>query len=120
MNEGLRGRKLIIGVDRLDYSKGILERFAGSLRGLTRSVRLLANEAEKAGGDWREAITFVRNMAPTIWQRLPERDRIRFLRHVRACVRWEWQCTNLGSSGAPVWSRRYARYTQAIALERNH
>ena len=55
-----------------------------SLRGLTSSVRLLANEAEKMGGDWREAITFVRNMAPTIWQRLPERDRVRFLRHVRA------------------------------------
>jgi uncharacterized NAD(P)/FAD-binding protein YdhS len=55
-----------------------------SLRGLTSSVRLLANEAEKVGGDWREAITFVRNMAPTIWQRLPERDRVRFLRHVRA------------------------------------
>jgi uncharacterized NAD(P)/FAD-binding protein YdhS len=55
-----------------------------SLRGLTRSVRLLASEAEKMGGDWREAITFVRNMAPTIWQRLPERDRVRFLRHVRA------------------------------------
>lgn len=58
-----------------------------SLRGLTSSVRLLANEAEKIGGDWREAITFVRNMAPTIWQRLPERDRIRFLRHVR--VYWD-------------------------------
>jgi uncharacterized NAD(P)/FAD-binding protein YdhS len=55
-----------------------------SLRGLTRTVRLLANEAEQIGGDWREAITFVRNMAPTIWQRLPERDRVRFLRHVRA------------------------------------
>lgn len=55
-----------------------------SLRGLTSSVRLLAKEAEKMGGDWREAITFVRNMAPTIWQRLPERDRVRFLRHVRA------------------------------------
>jgi uncharacterized NAD(P)/FAD-binding protein YdhS len=55
-----------------------------SLRRLTSSVRLLANEAEQMGGDWREAITFVRNMAPTIWQRLPERDRVRFLRHVRA------------------------------------
>ena len=55
-----------------------------SLRGLTNSVRLLAREAEQMGGDWREAITFVRNMAPTIWQRLPERDRVRFLRHVRA------------------------------------
>lgn len=27
MNEGLRGRRCIIGVDRLDYSKGIVERF---------------------------------------------------------------------------------------------
>ena len=54
-----------------------------SLRGLTKAVRLLAREAESCGGDWREAITFVRNMAPTIWQRLSERDRVRFLRHVR-------------------------------------
>ena len=28
MIQGLRGRELIIGVDRLDYSKGLLERFA--------------------------------------------------------------------------------------------
>ena len=57
---------------------------ATSLRGLTHSVRLLASEAEDCGGDWREAITFVRHMAPTIWRRLPERDRLRFLRHLRA------------------------------------
>jgi len=57
---------------------------ATSLRGLTSSVRLLAREAEACGGDWREAITFVRHMAPTIWQRLSERDRVRFLRHLRA------------------------------------
>jgi uncharacterized NAD(P)/FAD-binding protein YdhS len=55
-----------------------------SLRGLTKSVRLLAREAESVGGDWREAITFVRNMAPTIWQRLSEKDRVRFMRHLRA------------------------------------
>ena len=55
-----------------------------SLRGLMKAVRLLAREAESCGGDWREAITFVRNMAPTIWQRLSERDRVRFLRHLRA------------------------------------
>jgi uncharacterized NAD(P)/FAD-binding protein YdhS len=55
-----------------------------SLRGLTKAVRLLAREAESCGGDWREAITFVRNMAPTIWQRLSEHDRVRFLSHVRA------------------------------------
>jgi trehalose 6-phosphate synthase len=29
MTEGLLGRRLIIGVDRLDYSKGLLERFEG-------------------------------------------------------------------------------------------
>jgi uncharacterized NAD(P)/FAD-binding protein YdhS len=57
---------------------------ATSLRNLLRTVRLLAREAEASGGDWREAITFVRNMAPTIWQRLPGRDRVRFLRHLRA------------------------------------
>jgi len=57
---------------------------AASLRDLTRSVRLLAREAEQCGGDWREAITFVRNLAPTIWQRLDGRDRQRFLRHLRA------------------------------------
>jgi uncharacterized NAD(P)/FAD-binding protein YdhS len=55
-----------------------------SLTKLTSSVRLLAREAEKCGGDWREAVTFVRHMAPTIWQRLNQRDRARFLRHLRA------------------------------------
>lgn len=57
---------------------------ATSLRGLTKAVRLLAREAESCGGDWREAITFVRNQAPMIWQRLSEHDRVRFLRHLRA------------------------------------
>lgn len=60
---------------------------SSSLRDLTGAVRLLAVEAERCGGDWREAITFVRNMAPTIWKRLPDRDRQRFLRHLRA--RWD-------------------------------
>lgn len=58
-----------------------------SLRGLAGAVRLLASEAEKCGGDWREAVTFVRHMAPTIWQRMPDRDRQRFMRHLRA--QWE-------------------------------
>lgn len=55
-----------------------------SVRRLTRSVRVLAEEAERCGGDWREAITFVRHMAPTLWQHLPQRDRARFLEHLRA------------------------------------
>jgi uncharacterized NAD(P)/FAD-binding protein YdhS len=56
---------------------------SSSLRSLLRAVRSLATEVEAAGGDWREAITFVRNLAPRIWQRLPDRDRARFLRHLR-------------------------------------
>ena len=58
-----------------------------SLRRIVRAVRVLAAEAERAGGDWREAITFVRNLAPVLWQRLPESERRRFLRHVR--VYWD-------------------------------
>ncbi len=57
---------------------------ASSLRSLVSATRILAREAEASGGDWREAVTFVRNMAPALWQRLPERDRRRFLRHLRA------------------------------------
>jgi len=56
---------------------------SSSLRRLLHSTRVLAREAEQIGGDWREAITFVRHMAPTLWQRLSERDRRRFLRHVQ-------------------------------------
>lgn len=57
---------------------------SASLQRLLRSARVLAREAQRMGGDWREAVTFVRHMAPTLWQRLPEHERRRFLRHVRA------------------------------------
>ena len=50
---------------------------------LLRTVRELADETERRGGDWREAVTFVRNIAPALWQRLPAREKRRLLRHVR-------------------------------------
>ena len=72
---------------RPDAFKGdgnaVLLASSSSLRRLVHSTRVLAREAEEIGGDWREAITFVRHMAPTLWQRLSERDRRRFLRHVQ-------------------------------------
>jgi uncharacterized NAD(P)/FAD-binding protein YdhS len=46
-------------------------------------VRELVHDTERRGGDWREAITFVRNIAPALWQRLPLRERRRMLRHLR-------------------------------------
>ncbi len=57
---------------------------SSSLRRLVSVTRMLASEAEKLGGDWREAVTFVRHMAPTLWQRMAPKDRERFLRHLRA------------------------------------
>jgi uncharacterized NAD(P)/FAD-binding protein YdhS len=58
---------------------------AASFSALTlfRSVRQLADETERRGGDWREAVTFIRNIAPALWQRLPAREKRRMLRHVR-------------------------------------
>ena len=54
-----------------------------SARQLLRAVRELTDEVQRRGGDWREAITCVRNLAPAIWQRLPHSERQRFLRHAR-------------------------------------
>ena len=54
-----------------------------STRRLFRAVRELTEEVQSRGGDWREAITRVRALAPSLWQRLPTRERKRFLRHAR-------------------------------------
>ncbi len=50
---------------------------------LLRSVRELADDTERRGGDWRETITLIRNIAPQLWQRLPAREKRRMLRHIR-------------------------------------
>jgi uncharacterized NAD(P)/FAD-binding protein YdhS len=55
-----------------------------SLRRLVREVRSLADDIERRGGDWREAITAVRDVAPALWQRLAVRERKRFLRHLHS------------------------------------
>jgi uncharacterized NAD(P)/FAD-binding protein YdhS len=60
---------------------------AHSLRELLRACRHLARDVEKLGGDWREAITFVRSLVPALWQRLPDAERQRFVRHLQ--VHWE-------------------------------
>jgi uncharacterized NAD(P)/FAD-binding protein YdhS len=50
---------------------------------LLRRARELAHDTEQRGGDWREVITFIRNLAPALWQRLPTREKRRMLRHIR-------------------------------------
>jgi uncharacterized NAD(P)/FAD-binding protein YdhS len=64
-------------------SAAILRAASFSALTLLRSVRELAEETERNGGDWREAVTFIRNIAPALWQRLPAREKRRLLRHVR-------------------------------------
>lgn len=69
---------------RCEGDGGALLRAAStSARQLVHTVRELAVGMESRGGDWREAVTFVRNMAPALWQRLSARERQRFLRHAR-------------------------------------
>jgi uncharacterized NAD(P)/FAD-binding protein YdhS len=47
------------------------------------ATRTLAREVEQHGGDWREAVTFIRNHASVIWQRLSDTEKRRFVRHVQ-------------------------------------
>jgi uncharacterized NAD(P)/FAD-binding protein YdhS len=56
---------------------------ASSIRHVMASTRQLARKIEQLGGDWREVVTFIRHIAPELWQRLPEPERRRFLRHAQ-------------------------------------
>jgi len=55
-----------------------------SVRQLLRAVRDWIECVESRGGDWRDALTSMRRLAPALWRRLPLRERQRFLRHLRA------------------------------------
>jgi uncharacterized NAD(P)/FAD-binding protein YdhS len=61
----------------------LLSAASSSLRCLYRAVRTLSADIESHNGDWREAITYLRELAPRLWQRLAVNERRRFLRHVR-------------------------------------
>lgn len=57
---------------------------ANSVRALVKASRELARRVESAGGDWREVVTFIRNIAPKIWTSLPLHEQARFVRHMQA------------------------------------
>jgi uncharacterized NAD(P)/FAD-binding protein YdhS len=71
---------------RASAVQGGAEFFAGaaSIRQLLAASRTLARDVERLGGDWREVVTFIRNVAPSIWQRLPLPERQRFVRHLQS------------------------------------
>ena len=64
-------------------ARELLQAATRSIRHLLRAIRALCDDLELRGGDWREGITAVRQMAPALWQRMSMRERQRFLRHVR-------------------------------------
>jgi uncharacterized NAD(P)/FAD-binding protein YdhS len=55
-----------------------------SARRLSRAARRIAGTIDDAGGDWREFFALARPRLPALWQRLGERERARFLRHLRS------------------------------------
>ena len=69
-------------VDDADQGSALLRGAAISLRRLTREMRVLAEDVELRGGDWREVVTAARGVAPLLWQRLAVPERKRFLRHL--------------------------------------
>jgi len=60
---------------------------ADSIRKVLAVTRELTREVESKGGDWREVVTFIRHLAPTLWRRLPLPEQRRFVRHVQ--VYWD-------------------------------
>jgi uncharacterized NAD(P)/FAD-binding protein YdhS len=77
----------IFHADALRGSWEALLESSTSLRRLLQASRAMALEVEKLGGDWREAVAFIRNLAPSLWLRLPEVERRRFVRHLQ--VHWD-------------------------------
>ena len=64
-------------------TRRLIEAATFSTRALFRAIRELADDFGRRGGDWREVINHIRNIAPQLWQRMPARERQRFLRHLR-------------------------------------
>jgi uncharacterized NAD(P)/FAD-binding protein YdhS len=54
-----------------------------SARGYVRAVREHVARTVASGGDWRDVVGSLRPITPVLWERLPLRERARFLRHVR-------------------------------------
>ena len=55
-----------------------------STRQVLAVSRELARDIQEKGGDWREVVTFIRQLAPALWRRLPETEQRRFVRHLQA------------------------------------
>jgi uncharacterized NAD(P)/FAD-binding protein YdhS len=86
---------------------------AVSIRRLFAASRGLARRVELEGGDWREVVTFVRHAAPTLWPRLSDAEKRRFLRHVQC--HWDTHRHRM----PPSLSARLTELRRAGTLEIN-
>lgn len=60
-----------------------LDQWPRTARGLLHALRAEVRAAAAKGVDWREVVTSLRHDTPAIWKSLSERERSRFLRHLR-------------------------------------
>ncbi len=60
-----------------------IDTWPDTARGFLRGLRGEVRAAAERGVDWREVVTSVREDTPALWQRLDERERRAFLRHLR-------------------------------------
>lgn len=60
-----------------------LDEWPPTAKGLLHALRAEVRAAAVKGVDWREVVTSLRHDTPALWKGLSERERARFLRHVR-------------------------------------
>jgi uncharacterized NAD(P)/FAD-binding protein YdhS/mannose-6-phosphate isomerase-like protein (cupin superfamily) len=77
------------------------------IRALLRQIRSDMAAAAQSGQDWRQVIDGLRPHTARLWQRLPDAERARFLRHVRPF--WEVARHRM----APQVAARVAELTEA-------
>ncbi len=59
------------------------ESWPRTARGLCAAVRAAVTRGAGAGVDWRDVMNSLRSITPALWLSLPQRERRRFLRHLR-------------------------------------
>jgi uncharacterized NAD(P)/FAD-binding protein YdhS len=59
-----------------------LLRIPKTVRAYLRAIRLEIAHRENEGGNWRDVINELRPFTPKIWQLFPNKERLRFIRHV--------------------------------------
>lgn len=60
-----------------------LDAWDGTVRSLVRLMRSAVNDAAKRHIDWRDVVASIRSVTPSLWMRMNDNERRRFLRHVR-------------------------------------